>query len=222
VLIRSSWPYQHPSEIEVEVMLMFTKLRGKATRIYLLLILAIVMALVLILLPKAAYAADSSVSTFSELQAAVSSAPTDGTLYTIEVTANMDCTERVLIPDGANIKIVSDNDGPWTLTSVPTPWAARHFRIEGSLTLESIILDGQTTGGGIDMFNGELTMNDGAVITRGGPWSNGSGIYMTDNSVFTMNGGEISYCRFLESCWQWRWHLYVIQYCRDEWRLYSS
>lgn len=151
------------------------------------------LALINSFLPTVAYAADASVASYTEFQSAIASAPTDGTLYTIEVTADIECAGALTIPAGTNIKVVSDTSGPRTLTQASA--TTRHFIVDtGSLALENIVLDGRGANGGVDVNTGNLTMNGGAVITRcfTGDYSVGCGVVL-EGSTFTMNGGEISY-----------------------------
>jgi len=169
------------------------KANTKVKRLFVL-ALAIVMTCTVSSIHVLAETADYSVSTFSEFQTAISSAPADGTKCTIKIITDVTFDSTLLIPAGTNIKIISDGSSSRTLTQ--TKGNTRHFTVSGSLTLENIILDGNSLGGGVAVNNGALTMNDGAVITKCYPGSGGVGCGIAlRNSTFTMNGGEISYNR---------------------------
>ena len=162
-------------------------------------------------------------STWHWLADAVTACGTDGP-YTITATENdTDVTDStavsVLFPSTKTITLTSNTSTPWTITQ---PNAARHIRVEGSLTMENIVLDGNGTAGGIDtiktltmnagaviqncknsMFGGGVnvtggtfTMNDGSLIkdniAQSGTTSGGGGGVHLNNSTFNMNGGTIS------------------------------
>lgn len=87
---------------------------------------------------------DKTVSTYSELSAAISLAPTDGTLFTIEVTDDLAFAGTLTIASGKNIiiKTSESNLSPWELSRKNTTSTGRHFTVNGTLTLTNIVLDG--------------------------------------------------------------------------------
>ncbi|MCL2549472.1 MAG: hypothetical protein FWE78_00780, partial [Methanimicrococcus sp.] len=111
---------------------------------------------------------------------------------------------EITIPAGKIITLTSDTGNQWTITQkstspiTPPVISSRHFIVEGQLTIENIILDGNgtgTPGGGIEIAGSgaKLIMNDGAVIqnSRAILGSSGGGVAVGTNSIFEMNGGEI-------------------------------
>ena len=128
-------------------------------------------------------------STSNDLQIAISGAASGDS---IEVSGDMDFLGTVTVPASLFITIRSTT-GAWSLIMTVK---VRHFIVEGSLTLENIILDGAYTsrgdiGGGIYVSGGALVMNAGAVIRNCAVSTSGGGIYL-ENGTFTMNDGEIS------------------------------
>lgn len=164
----------------------------KAKKIFML-ILTLVMTCAVSAIHAHAEEAYRSVSSFPEFQEAISFAPSDGTKYTIKITADIAFDGTLSIASGTNINIISDG-APWTLTQQAP--LKRHFIVNGGLTLDNIILNGNNAAGGVYVNNGAITMNDGAVITKcySGPAGSGCGIAL-EKSTFIMNGGEISYNR---------------------------
>ncbi len=78
-------------------------------RRFLATVLIIAMAFCLLPTMIQAAAPDATVSTMAELNTAISNAPTDGTLYTIEVTQDITITSNITITGGRNILIRSDS-----------------------------------------------------------------------------------------------------------------
>jgi|GEM_PF-3162153 len=110
----------------------------------------------------------------------------DNTLYTIVATeddGNMTAGADTAINIPAN-KLVSltsrgqSAGGAWTITMRGT---ARHFDVQGTLTLEEIIIDGFGTGGGVYVrTGGSLTLQNGAVIQNCKSAGDGGGVYTTN------------------------------------------
>lgn len=156
---------------------------------------------------SAADPADAYADTYSDLQSAISTAPTDGSAYIIEITNNIDFTGPLNIAGSKNIIIQSGSGGPWKLIQN----TGRHFTLAsgGKLTLQDIILDGGTVydanntvitsgAGGISMGNNtELIMNTGAVIQYCNTTGSGAGVNLaTSGGQLIMNtGAVIQYCR---------------------------
>lgn len=131
----------------------------------------------------------------SDLQGQINSAAS-GTA--IEITGNMTFSTAVTIPEGKDITIKSGGSGPYTLTQANL--GTRHFVVEGTLTLEDIILNGSTDGsietaqgGGIKVETaGNLVMKDGAVIQYClAAAENLGGAVVVKGGAFAMKGGEI-------------------------------
>ena len=109
--------------------------------------------------------------------------------YTIIVKSNDEDVTSFVLNAGISV-ILTSSDGKQFILKMS---AGRHGTVNGSLTLENIILDGNNKAGGIVVnAGGFLTMQDGAVIQNcsTGYGSNGGGVY--NYGTFTMEGGEIS------------------------------
>jgi len=101
---------------------------------------------------------------------------------------------NLVIEDGYNIKLTSKG-GPWALTQKNE--GKRHFIVNGSLTLENVILDssaiiGTTNKGGVRVSDkGTLTVGSGAVI-KNCYNSTGGGVDVEQGGTLNISGGEIS------------------------------
>lgn len=128
-------------------------------------------------------------STSDELQAAVYAAASGDT---IEISSDMPFTGAVIIPAGTNVTIQSGLGNNWVLSA---PGAIiRHFEVGGSLTLQSITLDGGAIGGGIHINGGSLTMHAGAAIQNCTTDMHGGGIHMDGGSLTMHAGAAIQNC----------------------------
>lgn len=116
-----------------------------------------------------------------------------GSNYTITLSDNdMAMGGTGFIDSGKNVILTSDSNGPYTIMQ---KIATRHLEVYGSLTLENIILEGNSAsgpGGGIKVDAGSLTVNGGAVITECYQIGSGGGVEAINNSHILMNAGEIS------------------------------
>ena len=92
----------------------------------------------------------------------------------------------VTIPSTKTITLKSDSKATHTIT-MRSP--AKHLDVQGELTLENIVLDGDGTAGGI-ASTGVLTMNNGAVIQNCKGTGYGGGANVT-GGTFTMNDGSL-------------------------------
>ena len=145
---------------------------------------------VLTLTSYSALAADISVSTFAELQAAVNNA----TGQTNIITSNdITLTGAIIVTNGKNITIKSSGNNLFTLAIAGN---YRHLIVNtgANLTLENIILDGGYYGignyrGGINN-NGNLTLNNGAVIRRCYAEFGGG---INNEGIATIKGSALSY-----------------------------
>lgn len=134
------------------------KKQNKFTIIILMIIMSIILFSQLMLSGRAVSAQmtnnapDESVDSYSALFDAIGRAPSDGTLYIVEVTDNITMAGTPTVGAGKNIFIVSsDTSNPCTLTKSSS---GRHFSVSrnsagvaGTLILENIILDGTRTDG---------------------------------------------------------------------------
>ena len=161
--------------------------------------ISVILSLLLVLtaFPITTQAADVEVSTFGQLQTAVSNASGNTNII---VAANITFTEEVTIPSGKNITITSSKSNNFILITVE---GCRHFGVEDSalLTLENITIDGTTDGGytGIGDYrggiynNGELALKDGTVVMRcynhigGGIFNDYDGEVTVINSIINDN-----------------------------------
>ncbi|MCL2568132.1 MAG: S-layer homology domain-containing protein [Oscillospiraceae bacterium] len=124
----------------------------------------------------------------------------DITVTEIVLQADITLPGAVTIVAGRNLLVRSEYGELWTLWR--TAGAARHFTVNGTLTLENVILSGNYpmfsgNHGGIQVnAGGSLIMEDGSAITRNRNNGNASAsAVLVDGAgaTFTMNGGEISY-----------------------------
>lgn len=142
-------------------------------------------------------------TTSSELQDAINDA-SNGDV--IKIVNSFNLSETVIISAGKNITIKGA-----TGNEVLTTSDILHFRVEGSLTLESITLDGGGASGGVYVTGGAFTLvsgsiknnNNRGVSVSGGSFSMeggsvsgntseyGSGVLADNNSSFYMSGGII-------------------------------
>lgn len=127
-----------------------------------------------------------TVSSEESLQTAISNAPANGTLYSIEVTQEINLTAPLVIEPGKNIRIYSGGTEPVSVNS----HNQRHFEVQGSLTLSDILLDGGDTGGGVFVDQGTLILNAGAIVTNCNAAGKGGGVYVDGGSV-AISGGSI-------------------------------
>jgi|GEM_PF-1603743 len=127
------------------------------------------------------------VSTFDELRDAITGAPTNGEDVVIEIQEDIVFTATINITSGKNITIQSNEEQIATLSRN----SGRHFTLSGVLTLKNITLDGEDTGGGIQVndTNAQLIMENGAMIQncRG---TTAGGVLLS-NGTLTMLGGVI-------------------------------
>ena len=134
---------------------------------------------------------------FTDLSLAIAAIESDaavGATYTITVHADDPTAPAVTINAGKHVIITSaDPANPCTLTSTTTD--IRQIIVTGTgtmLTVEDIIFNGNTSGGGIGVESaGQLNVNYGTKIyyCHG---INGGGIQVNgNNSKFYMTGGEI-------------------------------
>ena len=131
------------------------------------------------------------VSTFSELQNAVNTAPVDGTVREIQVTADIVMSEQINVGGNRVIEIKSvSSDNVFTLSTQTGSF--RFFLVEygvsSSLTLENIILDGGNVG---TQSGTSLTMNEGTIIRNNESPSVAGSVHVISGSSFVMNGGII-------------------------------
>ena len=141
---------------------------------------------------------ETSVSTFPQLQAAVSSAPRN-TPVTIRIMNNIDMTGAITIPANTNIAIISGS-GDVSLTR--NSGTARHFSISNNGTL-TLGREGDAAANRISLtrtanlgyiIGGGVTVNNGGTFTMfGGTISeNSHGVNVSNGGTFTMHGGIIS------------------------------
>lgn len=130
------------------------------------------------------HATAAAMSTFAALQSAVNNAA-DGVETVLEISNDLTFLAPITIPETKKITIQSVSGEKYILTCA----AGRHFNIEGSLTLNSITLNGSDTGGGV-FVSGKFIMNDNAII-EDSVASNGGGVYVHNSGNFIMNGGDI-------------------------------
>lgn len=145
-------------------------------------------------------AADATAWDESTLKNAIASAPTDGTLYEIEIDLSFEITSAIVIPAGANISIYTTSGLP-RRTIKQTADETRHFLLEGNLTLTNIVLDGEGSGGGVEtaMIDNKIvtdtvfTMNSKAVIKNCYAF-NGGGVLVVLGKFYMYDDAAIENC----------------------------
>lgn len=154
--------------------------------------------------PAKAYAADATAGTYGALQTAINNAPVSATPYTIEITANIPfgTSPALIIPAGRNIVLTSDIVTTRVMTRTQTS-TLRHFTVNGSLTLENIVIDGTPTntgigaGGGITVSGSaaKLNMHVGGVIRNcfaAGGTNTGGAVNLASGGDLEMTGGAMT------------------------------
>lgn len=141
--------------------------------------------------------ADKQVSSFSELQAAIKGAPSDGTAYVIEVTTDFLLTGRIDI-DGKNITVRGDIPERKLTRGVANSYLFRVMN-QAKLSLESIVIDGDKSNFSTNTVTmivvsakATLDLRDGAVLQNNIATTQGGAVYLIDSPVFTMTGANIS------------------------------
>ena len=176
-------------------------------RRFLATVLIIAMAFCLLPTMIQAAAPDATASTMAELNTAINNAPTDGTLYTIEVTQDITITSNITITGGRNILIRSDST---TRTLTRGVNKVSLFTLTGessssALTLENIIIDGAKTTYSdndrplIGVYTGQtLKLSTDAVLqnnVNAGGYGGGVTIYKnssnTNAATFSMDGATL-------------------------------
>ncbi len=140
----------------------------------------------------------------NDLAAAVALCP-NNTPCTITMTKDDTISSSVTISSSKMITLTSSAlTAPYTITQSATTtstsgYAARHFYVQGSLTLEYVVLAGRgdtvsgTYNGGVYATgsNAELKLSTGAVIEKCSNFY-GGGVRVQSSAVLKMTGGEIS------------------------------
>jgi len=152
-------------------------------------------------------------STWHWLADAVNACGTDGgyTIYATENDTDMSDTPGTdpkgpINPLYKNLAVTIPSNKTITLTShssAVTPFVitqrsvnARHLSVFGSLTMRNIVLDGITTGGGLQVgdrqfgLTGSFVMDNGAVVRNCNSTGNGGGVFISQGSMI-MNSGRI-------------------------------
>ena len=186
-------------------------LKLKKTRIMLCMVLSLILSISV--MQMTVFAATITLppgSTSADLQTAINDAASGDI---IEISEDMTFSETVRVPSEKEITIQSTSGNNWTLTQTEL---IGHFTVEGSLTLQNIILDGGGTGGhiyvtgslvmnsgaviqncsagnggGVDVNGGNLTINSSAVIQNCTATAAGGGVHVREGN-FTLNGGSIT------------------------------
>lgn len=156
-----------------------------------------------------------NVGNLSDLQTVWGNITAGSGSFTINITDDINLGSQIFtIPSGTDVTIVSDAANTLKQSS------GRHFIVYGKLTLGNILLDGNnsgggiqinsggslymesgsaiqncraTTGGGLYVDNGEVYLNASDVYIKGNTTTaDGAGIYMTNNSKLVMNNGNIT------------------------------
>ena len=170
-------------------------------RIFRIFSLILTLALVSALLPTAVFAADSTVSTLSELIAAFDAAPTDGTAVTIKMAADITLEELPPVKTGTNITL--------DLNGKTMDLDEKSFYIGTNVvfTLTDSATGGTITGGSGGHGGAFFVHKGGKFIMNGGTIRNctandsygGGAIFVNNSSTFIMNGGVIENCSTVDA-----------------------
>ena len=109
-------------------------------------------------------------------------------------------TTAVTIPEGMILTFTSLTG---EIDTIIQPNKARHIKVMtgASLTLTNIIIEGkgnefvrntENDNGGIAVYNGELIVEEGAIIRKNTYYGGGGGVFLEGICKFTINDGEIS------------------------------
>jgi hypothetical protein len=136
-----------------------------------------------------------------KLQWLNTNAQSNGT-YTLEVTANEQLAPHTLSYSGkSNITVILKGTGGVRTVTLPLSDNGSLFTVGNGVTLvldENITLRGKpdyTNNSPLVTINGALIMNNGSKITGNlgiNAYTDGGGVLVDYNGIFTMNGGEIS------------------------------
>jgi uncharacterized repeat protein (TIGR02543 family) len=157
--------------------------------------LSLVLSSFFMLVP--AKAASFNVSTFADLQSALSDG--DSTIH-ITIEASFDVTDIITITAGKTVTITSKEDSLYTLTrDASVTGDMVYISSSGTLTISNIILDGNKTAvpdtsGAIVKVYGSFVMNEGAVLqNHSSAFVYGALTNMPGNGSTIINGGEIKF-----------------------------
>ena len=149
--------------------------------------LAALTGLSLIQIPEGVRAAESEtvhVSNQSTLLSAVEKASKDAANPTrIEIDANLTVSQMVTIPDGTYIKLSGDVSGRKIRASKTFAGTQLDpegvIQVRGNLEVENLTIDGAGYSRAMSVYGGDLTLNEGAVVTGGKLYKQmyGGGIY---------------------------------------------
>ncbi len=138
---------------------------------------------------------DGTVSAFQTLADAVAHASA-GDGHTVRLLKDIELDMPLSV--NGNVVIDGTKNGGGTYTIRTTNDASSVNPLiqvsgTGDLALSNVTVDANGKGRAIVVKGGALTLNDGTKVTGGStPSSFIGGVYMTGQSTFTMNGGEIS------------------------------
>ena len=137
------------------------------------------------------YVVSDSLGTYDSLEAAFTAINSaSGTDFTITVYNSDQNVTTFRLNAGKNVTLISSPGHTFELTKA----SGRHGTVYGSLTIENIILDGNRTGGGINVnTSGTFAMGTGAVIQNCEYTSEGGGV--SNYGTFNMyDGAAIQNC----------------------------
>ncbi len=140
--------------------------------------------------PMALYTSVNSDATFNSAISSATGTAQDPDV--IEITGDFLISSTKTIPLGKYIKLVSSTGNQFKLSRGLT--TINLFDVQGSLTLENIIIDGEAWGTSKYMVKvstgASFTMGSGSVLQRA--WYNSSsGGAVYNDGTFALNGGEI-------------------------------
>lgn len=129
-------------------------------------------------------------STSADLQEAVYNATSGDTIILFDDIIYTTTSPSIIIPEDKAITIQSDTSNNWTLSQGRS--SIRHFTVNGTLTLQDLILEGGNKGGGVTVNSG-ATFNMNSNVTIQNCYNYDGGAVIT-YGIFNMYEATITKC----------------------------
>lgn len=147
------------------------------------------LCMLLSLVPMAAMAAETTVQTASQLEAALENAD----CAEIKLGGNIEIAEELAV----NRTVMLDLNG-YTLTCSATDESIFRVRSSGSLTVKDSGTDGKINGQNkncaVEVKGGTLTLESGSIVNCTDADGDGGAVFIKQSGTFELNGGVIQNC----------------------------
>lgn len=147
------------------------------------------LCMLLSLVPMAAMAAETTVQTASQLEAALENAD----CAEIKLGGNIETAEELAV----NRTVMLDLNG-YTLTCSATDESIFRVRSSGSLTVKDSGTDGKINGQNkncaVEVKGGTLTLESGSIVNCTDADGDGGAVFIKQSGTFELNGGVIQNC----------------------------